>query len=127
MNTASHSQIGQYGKPYLGGNTLPKDEYKFCKTLKHNINGTNYCKPDDCYYTTKEWLNMPWMKKGRTVYPKDNSEFNTYNKISSESRQYNNLNYSPYTPFQFDPTWNEFNSTKNFPNACHSHHVHRFI
>ena len=131
MNTASHSQIGQYGRPYLGGATLPKDTYKYCKLLKNNVNSTNYCGPKDCYYTTDEWLNMPWMKKG--VKPTDHAEFSIHNRISSDAGKqyfggdYNRLNYSSYTPFQFDPTWNEFKNPKKFPNGCRSLYNHRFV
>lgn len=126
MNTSQYSQIGQFQKPYIGGHTLPKDELKYCNILKNNINSTNYCKPDDCYYTTRKWLNMPWMKKD--VKPNDHAEFAFCNKITSQSSQSTqSSNYSPYTPFQYDPTWNEFKNVKKFPNACHSIQTHRFI
>ena len=129
MNTTEYSQIGQYGRPYLGGGTLPMDTYKYCNLLKHNINSSNYCEPKDCYYTTKKWLDMPWMKKGRSVAPNDNAQYITNNRISSTSNakatSYE-LNYSPYTPFQFDPTWNEFKNPSVFPNGCRSMYNHRF-
>lgn len=131
MNTESYSQIGQFGKPYLKGNVLPRDQYKYCKTLSHNINSTNYCKPKDCYYTSKKWLNMPWMKKN--VKPTDHAEFSIHNRISSDAGKqyfggdYNRLNYSMYTPFQYDPTWQEFKNIKKFPNGCRTLYNHRFV
>lgn len=130
MNTDSYSQIGQYGRPFLGGQTLPKDTYKYCNTLKHNINATNYCGPKSCYYTTKQWLEMPWMKK--RVAPTDHAAFSIHNRISGGDTQYfggdyNRLNYSKYTPYQFDPTWNEFKNPNKFPNGNRTLYNHRFV
>jgi len=128
MNTASHSQIGQYEKPYLGGGVLPTESFKYCRILKNNVNSTNYCSPSDCYYTSKTWLETPWMKRGMNIKPIDHAEYSVNNRISGESRKQNfGGDYSPYTPFQFDPTWNEFKNPKKFPNGCKSLYNHRFI
>lgn len=147
MNTASHSKIGQYSAPFLHYGTLKdtpvynpdmqdntfKNAHRYCKILSHNINSTNYCKPNECYYTDKDALNAPWMKRG--VRATDHAEFSIHNNISGGDTQYfggdyNRLKYSNYTPYQHDPTWNESmrdRMLKKFPNACRTFSHHRFV
>jgi hypothetical protein len=150
MNTSTHSKIGQYGAPFLHYGTLKdtpvynplmlngifKNNRRYCKILRHNINSTNYCKPDKCYYTDINDLktNPPgWMKRG--VRALDHAEYSVHNNISGGDTQYfggdyNRLKYSQYTPFQHDPTWDDSmrdRMMKKFPNACKSFHHHRFV
>ena len=145
MNTSAHSKIGQYGAPFLHYGTLKdtpvynpymndnrfKNNHRYCKILKHNVNSTNYCAPDKCYYTDKNAEAPSWMKRG--VRALDHAEYSIHNNISggdTHAGDYNRLKYGKFTPFQHDPTWDDSmrdRIMKRFPNACKSFHHHRFV
>lgn len=122
MNTQHYSTISQSqsGQPYLQKSNI--GTAKYCKTLEHNINATNYCKPNACY--------MSPIKKS-FVKPTDHAQFSINNRISSNNQyfgsDYNRLGYSGYTPYQYDPTWEEPNILKMFPNGCKTFSHHRFV
>ena len=90
-----------------------------CELWKRNTNKHNFCS-DKCYQVD---YNSKWLKQ--RVRPTDHAAFSVQNRISGGDTQYfggeyNVLHYSRYTPYQFDPTWEEPNVTWRFPNSHNS-------
>lgn len=79
----------------------------YCKILSHNTNATNFCQQKPCYMVN---ANSPWIKK--RVEWHDNAAFAINNRIVSNTNyfggEYNRLHYSHYTPFHYDPTWQDY-------------------
>lgn len=89
---------------------------RYCDLLSHNVNNLNFCPPKPCYAFNE---NAPWIK--RRVRWQDNADFSINNRISENTQyfggEYNRLHYSSYTPYQYDPTWEDPAILRHFPNG----------
>lgn len=90
-----------------------KQTETYCKILQHNTNAMNFCTQNKCYMVNP---NAPWIKT--KVKWQDNADFSINNRISENTSyfggEFNRLHYSLYTPFQYDPTWEEYKFPKRF-------------
>lgn len=105
--SSSPFPISSYPMQSNPSNQSNEQTEKYCKILTHNTNAMNFCQQKPCYMVNEK---APWIKNRVGWY--DNAAFTINNRIVSNTNDFEKLHYSSYTPFHYDPTWQDYRIIK---------------